>query len=76
MWKEPGVIITEKEHGVQRSLQFEEGKAVKDYAPQSGIPPPPPSAREQKRPKKHATPKKNGSVTAAADSKAEDRPFK
>jgi hypothetical protein len=76
MWKEPGVIITEKEHGVQRSLHFEEGKAVKDYVPQSGIPPPPPSAREQKRPKKHATLKKNGSVTAAADSKAEDRPSK
>jgi hypothetical protein len=46
-WKEPGVIVCEKEEGAKKKLEFGDGSG-KNYAPREGTPQPPPSAREQK----------------------------
>ncbi|KAK1695441.1 hypothetical protein QYE76_012138 [Lolium multiflorum] len=70
-WKEPGVIICEKEEGARKQLEFEDGSG-KNYPPREGTPPPPPSAREQKRPKKQTTPK-NMTMTGSAASGLEGR---
>jgi hypothetical protein len=76
MCKEPGVVVTETDHGAQRVLDFGTERKYGGYMPRSGTPPPPPSAREQKRPKKHVNPKKNACVTAEAASDVEDRQSK
>ena len=72
-WKEPGVITTVEESGVQKQLIFGEGKGGKNYIPRSGTPPPPPSARDQKKAKKHSTPKKDKQSSGSAGSDAEHR---